>query len=100
MVGFKPRRFTGYKSLSHRVKGNGTVMGEVIKFPRRTRARLTAAELARLSQRLDRKRPRLSPEDHYVDAHGDTAPRYRPLSKWQVEIEQQTIEMMEALPNK
>ena len=38
MVGLKPRRFTGYKSLPHRVRGNGTVMGEVIKFPRRTRA--------------------------------------------------------------
>jgi len=32
-------------------------MGEVIKFPKRTPARLTAAELARLSQRLDRKGP-------------------------------------------
>jgi hypothetical protein len=65
-------------------------MGEVIKFPKRTPARLTAAELARLSQRLDRKGvPRLSPKDHYVD----TSPKYVSLSKWQVEIEQQTIEM-------
>ena len=69
-------------------------MGEVIKFPKRTPAPPHAAELARLSQRLDRKGvPRLSPKDHYVDAHGDTPPKYVSLSKWQVEIEQQTIEM-------